>query len=213
MAINWEQELWDSVPRPGYQPPPVLATGHGHTDVIKKGRNVVKRQLPRTSEASVAAPSTHRNGASVFSVERDEDTDATDRLELFRACAAGCESVVKQLLSDGADVNAQDKDGRTALTHAILMGNEGVVDILLSGRPDVNAADDTGRTPRMYASKIGYENVVKQLLSAGANQNAQDKDGRTALTHAILMGNEGVVDILLSGRPDVNAADDTGRTP
>ena len=40
--------------------------------------------------------------------------------------------VVRLLLENGADINAHDKDGETALTKAVKQGNKGVIQLLTS---------------------------------------------------------------------------------
>jgi len=51
---------------------------------------------------------------------------------LLDACEDGDLEKVKQLLENGADVNAKDKDGLTALMYASYNGHKEVVELLKS---------------------------------------------------------------------------------
>ena len=50
------------------------------------------------------------------------------------------------LISKGADVDACDNDGRTALSYACELGRNDVIDILLKSSVDPNIADFKGST-------------------------------------------------------------------
>src|SRR5574337_1188586 len=60
---------------------------------------------------------------------------------LVRAAAGGDVRSVKRLLEAGADPNAADADGRTAVTHAAYGGHAEVVRMLLDGGADVDRRD------------------------------------------------------------------------
>ncbi len=78
--------------------------------------------------------------------------------------------MVRALLAAGADVNAKDKDGFTALMYASGWGNVKVVRALLEAKADVNVKSTDGTTPLKTASKGGYADVVKLLKQAGAKE-------------------------------------------
>ena len=76
--------------------------------------------------------------------------------------------VVGQLLAKGADVQAQDKNGATALMLAsgvVGLGHAEVVGQLLAKGADVQAQNKEGKTALMFASAGGHTEVVKQLQS------------------------------------------------
>src|SRR5438045_2000145 len=83
----------------------------------------------------------------------------------------------------GADVNAKDEDGCTALMlgagsdHAFL----GVVQTLLQQHADANRQDATGHSALMLASARGLTEIVQALAGAGVEVNQTDQSGRTAL--------------------------------
>ncbi len=57
---------------------------------------------------------------------------------LLQAAAKGDIAQVKSLLSKGADVNAKDKFGWTALHIATAQGSQDVVKLLIAGGGDIN---------------------------------------------------------------------------
>ncbi len=74
---------------------------------------------------------------------------------------------VALLASAGADVNAADETGATALMQAAKVGNEDLVQALLKAGAKVNAVDKKGRTAVMIASDEDKPGVARLLLEAG----------------------------------------------
>merc|ERR1712098_418148 len=88
------------------------------------------------------------------------------------------------LLAKGADPNAKDRNGKTALMSAAWRGHEDIVRALIDKGANPNAADISGRTALIAAAEGGQEAVVTVLLKAGANIEATDGDDKNALDHA-----------------------------
>ncbi|KAF1926121.1 uncharacterized protein M421DRAFT_68272 [Didymella exigua CBS 183.55] len=105
----------------------------------------------------------------------------------------GQDGVVKMLLSNGADVNAQGGAYGNALQATSARGYEQVVELLLSNGADVNAQAE------------GHKQVVELLLSNGADVDAQGGKYGNALQAASVKGYEQVVELLLSNGADVSA--------
>ncbi len=72
-------------------------------------------------------------------------------LALLNASGIGDLDGVRLALEKGADVNAKDSLGRTALMLACQQGFLDVARALVEAGADVNARDAHGRTPLMYA--------------------------------------------------------------
>jgi ankyrin repeat protein len=107
--------------------------------------------------------------------------------DLSYAAYYGELSNVKRLLAAGAQVNAKDKNGMTALMAASLEGHGDIVEVLLANGAEVNARTVDGETALMYASIRGDCKIVEMLLARGAEINARTRDGKTALTFATRM--------------------------
>lgn len=166
-------------------------------------------------------------GVDVKSVSRDDEKKTL--LHAYVECV-GCEynnDFVSYLLQKGADVNAKDASGLTAL-HFVLarygVASRGenraevenlpsVAALLIQNGADVRSRTDSGLTPLMIAAWVGaYEDVFHLMLQKGAEVNTCDKHGFTALMWATVNGQYDSMQALLAANADVNAATPTGAT-
>jgi len=92
--------------------------------------------------------------------------------------------LVNALIEHGADVNAVDKGGTTALMIAANHAHADVVKRLIAAGADIHARDDDGRTALMEAagSLDNQVEMVTELLKRGADKEIRDKYGRTAFS-------------------------------
>ena len=67
-------------------------------------------------------------------------------MAFFARCRTGTPKAVREDLRSGADVNAKDEDGWTALMYAAHNPNPEVVSVLLEAGADVDAKDKNGLT-------------------------------------------------------------------
>ncbi|OAQ58085.2 ankyrin repeat domain-containing protein [Pochonia chlamydosporia 170] len=125
----------------------------------------------------------------------------------------GHQAVVKLLLEAGADIEAEDKWGRTSLSWAAENGHDAVVRQLLEKDANVEAKDNYDRTPLSWAAENGHETVVRLLLDGLADVEARDDYGQTPLSWSAENGNEAIVRLLLEELADVEARDNYGQTP
>lgn len=92
-------------------------------------------------------------------------------------------ALFNKMLKAGADVNARDGNGQTALI-TVALDNDNVAQLkqLLKAGADIDAADIYGRTALMYAAHSARNpGAVLVLLKAGADKTLKDMHGRTAL--------------------------------
>jgi ankyrin repeat protein len=87
---------------------------------------------------------------------------------------------VKALLAHGADVNAKEKGGQTAIMWAAAEGHLQVVDLLIKSGADFKTPLEGGFTPLFFAVREGRSEVAKLLLNAGANVNEAMQPKRKA---------------------------------
>jgi ankyrin repeat protein len=83
---------------------------------------------------------------------------------------------VKDLIEKGADINAKDNNGMTALMLASKNNRKEIVELvelLIKNGADVNAKDIYGRTALMIASVNGHKEIVELLIKNGADVNAK----------------------------------------
>ena len=86
------------------------------------------------------------------------------------------------LLDRGADIEARDNEGGTALHQLLYAGyvhSPPTIALLLSRGADVEARNNIGETPLLMAVVNSDWNVVKLLLEAGADVSVKSPDGAT----------------------------------
>ena len=123
---------------------------------------------------------------------------------------------VRALLKQGADVNAAQGDGMTALHWAAVNGNGEVGRILVRAGANVEAATRLGDyTPLHLASKAGHADMVRLLVEAGGDVSAvTTTGGATPIHFAAGGGSAEAVRILLDHGADGNAKEAVrGQTP
>ena len=103
---------------------------------------------------------------------------------------------VEKMLARGANANAQDADGDTALHGAAQIGNVDIIRMLLDKGANINAKNHQGGTPLMWAAVFGNEKATELLLSRGADASLKDNDGITAAGWAVRNKRENVVQLL-----------------
>lgn len=115
---------------------------------------------------------------------------------------------VRALLKRGADVNAAQGDGMTALHWAAQHGNLDLTEMLLYAGANPSATTRIGPyTPLMVAARGGYGGVVERLLEAGASVDAATSTGVTSLHLAAAAGSEEAVSALLNRGAAVDATE------
>jgi ankyrin repeat protein len=125
------------------------------------------------------------------------------------AAMRGDGAKVKQLLKQGADVNAAQGDGMTALHWTASKGDVDATRMLIYAGARLEAVTRNGNyTPLHLAAKAGNLPVVRALLEAGANVNAKTTSGGASPLHlAAAQGNAEVVNTLLDKSAAVDAPD------
>jgi len=113
---------------------------------------------------------------------------------------------VRALLKDGADVNAAQGDGMTALHWAARRGDAELAKMLVYAGANVKATTRLGGyTPLYLAGEGGHTAAIDVLLQAGADVNARTSSGAQALMAAAQSGNASAVTLLVERGADVNA--------
>lgn len=137
--------------------------------------------------------------------------------------------LVRALLDHGADVNARNEQGTTALMSAAADNYFGTATLLLERGAEVNLKDEdsvsevysggrmwtvhTGeRSALQYASEFNNVKVMELLLQQGADANTTDYHGGTLLMHAAAFGEINKIHLLIHYGANVNAQDKYGIT-
>ena len=107
-----------------------------------------------------------------------------------RAVTGGDVVEVRRLLAAGADVNARDRHGQTALMLAAHRGHAALVDALVEAGADLNATAKFHLSALMLAIVAGHSAVALALARAGADRSirgtgAPGFSGKTAYDLAL----------------------------
>ncbi len=132
---------------------------------------------------------------------------------LLEAAYDGDDDMGIEHLSEGADPNATDHDGRSALFLAAATDAGELVKHLVTEGAEIDIADSYGTTPLNIASYNGNTAIVKFLLSEGAEVNIRNNLGVTALNGAAVTGQTDIVKLLLKHGADPSIANEDGKRP
>ncbi len=111
-------------------------------------------------------------------------------------------------LQKGADINARNQNGQTALMYAAgIADNPRIIDTLFTYGASPSSRDSAGRTALMIAAGLNPNpDIVNRLISCGANIHDKDRQGWTPLHYAAARSSEtSVILALLQHGADINA--------
>ena len=172
-----------------------------------------------TLDASSRGEAVDERTKALFSMIRNDEFKATREMlhdktliesknrhgctPLMHAALYADPELVAMLLDLGADVNALDDDGMTALMYAIADVRK--VKLLLAKGANVSQQSKLGRNAFLLASAYaGNSAVIEALLNAGGDVRYSDKRGWTAVVLAARTGDRDLVQQLLDAGGEVN---------
>jgi len=159
-----------------------------------------------TSTALTQACSTSDLDLVTFFAERtgqEKLNEAVSSLYIYEDQAL---PVLRILLKEGADINTQDRAGRTLLHEAIEEEELPTAKKLLEMGIDPDRVDVLGNTPLILAAQavtiLEYTDVITELLRRGAHVNRRNNRGETAYSKAKHMKYTQVMEILSEAGAD-----------
>ncbi len=138
----------------------------------------------------------------LYADDRTAIADASESLEVRR---------VTELIAGGADVNAPQPDGTTALHWATHHENADLVKQLLAAKADADAKNQFGITPLHMACMVGNAAIGVALLEAGADANLPLAGGQSPLMTASRTGSVELVQALLQRGASIDTRDQRGQ--
>jgi ankyrin repeat protein len=120
----------------------------------------------------------------------------------MRAAYSNYPSTVTLLAQLGAEIDACDSFGLTALLHASSNQYADTVLALLKSGADVGASDNMGCTALHHAAGTGNKDIVRMLVEAKADIGRRDGSGRTPWLTAIYCNQDAGLRTLLEPDPE-----------
>ena len=117
-------------------------------------------------------------------------------LLVFAAKKQAPAELVREILSSGVDLNAQDNQGKTALLYALQTGNRPLVEQLLEAGANAALGDKEGNSPLSWVMENKDTDLAFRFIKAGADINTRDRQGNTLL-----------MNLARNGRADDNNSD------
>ena len=124
--------------------------------------------------------------------------------DVANAIERGDVAAARALVQKGADVNAPQGDGATALHWAVYRDSVEAVDMLMRAGAK-SAANREGMTPLAMAALYGDPRIVDRLLKGGADAKALGPNGESMVMFAARNGNPDVIRLLVEAGANVNA--------
>jgi ankyrin repeat protein len=136
------------------------------------------------------------------------------KADVADAAMKGDKAAVRALLQKGANVNAAQSDGATAVHWAVYRGDVEMLRMLTAAGADVKTANRNGSTPLWLAATTGDAAILRALLDGGADANEALPLGRTPLMLASRTGAVEAMRVLIDRGANLNAKDtERGTTP
>lgn len=108
---------------------------------------------------------------------------------------------IRRLIQEGADINARDRYGQTALMNAAKYARLSLARFLVDEGAELDHTAKYHLTAHMLAVVNGHVDIVRMLVAAGANLEIQGSGasgfhGKTAADLATLQNRQDLVNVL-----------------
>ena len=184
----------------------LVRSGAGVATPIKSDRRPISDSLKRTLKRLKLQFDSSIPGKEVIPIER------FGQQPLHLATIYNARESLTKLLELGANVNAKDGVGLTALHYAVLVRDGAKVGTELIARGADIHAKDHGTTLLHFAARFGAAKVAMELIARGADIHAKDRKGMTPLHYAVENGAEKLAMELIARGADIHAKDREGMT-
>ena len=121
----------------------------------------------------------------------------------------GHRDLAEYLISQKADVEAENPSGYTPLFYAAMKNHTGLVDLLIKANADVNHLSAYGTSAMHDAAYNGNLDILRLLLENGADPNIDSPILATPLHRAAFAGNHEAAEYLLDHGADIGGHDGT----
>ena len=122
-------------------------------------------------------------------------------------------NIVKNLIQNGAEIDARNKYKNTPLHYAANNGDLEIFQHFLDHGAQIEAKDDVERTPIVFAVYKNHFEIVKCLIEKGAQLDIKIKYGCTALHFAAEYSSLEIVKLLVENGANVDVTSVYNETP
>ncbi len=121
--------------------------------------------------------------------------------------------MIDLFINKGADINSQQKDGKTAL-HFIVENNDmPSLQRISRGKINTNIQDNKGESPLFTAIRNNNAEMVKSLISLNASVDITNRKKETPLHVACRIGNSKIIQLIINQNPNLYATDQLNLRP
>lgn len=163
--------------------------------------------------------------------------DESGKTVLYKEVESANYDTIKFLMTSGADINAEDNDGKTVFFDACMKGlsNLPMIEFLINNGIDIEKKDllertiiddlceivliqqnnkrATSRRILDYNAEEDYFALLKRLLILKPKLNTPKSNGRTVIFDLVTHQNLDLLKLLISAGADLNIVDNEGTTP
>ena len=144
-------------------------------------------------------------------------TDGSGNTPLHYASEWTLNKAVLSLIEKGAQINAVNSNGETALFSAVKADSPSTINVLAENGIVTDARsnltrDHLGNTPLHAAGRWNALHAAQTLLAFGMDVNAQNLSGKTPLSDCCRSGKTEMAQLLIMNGANVNATDAAGRS-
>ncbi len=191
----------------------ILAATNGHSEIVEflanNGANIDEQDEDSWTTLEEASRRDHLEIVKFFVNSKAINMQLISKA--FRVASwHGHLKIVEFLANNGADIDEQYGDDKTALIYAIEKGYLEIIKFLVSRKADISK-QDIGKALRL-AARFGHLEIVEFFANNGADIDEQDEDGKTALIHAIEKGHLEISKFLIIKKANVNKQANNGTT-
>ncbi|MED1724801.1 ankyrin repeat domain-containing protein [Brevibacillus parabrevis] len=141
-------------------------------------------------------------------------TDQSVVQAFLEAAAEGNIEALKQHLEQGVDINARNRQKRTAILTAAMHDHLDAVSFLIEAGADIDLQDEACFNPFLYACIHNKLELVQMMVKAGTNLELLTRFGGVGLTPACEKGHVDIVrELLTTTDINVNHTNFVGWTP
>ena len=173
----------------------LLKAGAKVNDINRYERTPLMMAAESRAVASQHGMELHGNNGLIIKMQGKKWGEEAD-IQYADGISTARSETIKHLLEAGAEINARDNWGQTALMKAAAENNIEALELLVKAGGNIEIPDVYGLTALMKTARDGRIEAAQILLKAGANKAIKTEKGESALSIAESKGNTAIAGLL-----------------